>query len=126
MSQMALVNAVDRIARLTTDLANERTLLAYVRTCLASIRTAFTFLALRGATPVWQLTILLTEFLIVGLVILSSLTGVLRYFRLKAIIEHKTPPRHFGRLSMRPLSCVVLLASVITGMGVCSQTWLHH
>ena len=51
------IEGLERLSRLTTDLANERTLLAWIRTCLASIRTLFAYLALSASTAAWEASI---------------------------------------------------------------------
>lgn len=51
------LEGLERLSRLTTDLANERTLLAWMRTCLAAIRTLFSYLALSATTAAWQMSI---------------------------------------------------------------------
>lgn len=122
---VAMVNAMERFSRLSTELANERTLLAYVRTSLAAIRTAFTYLDLTAPGVFWQPSVLLTEFLVAAVMLISTFTGVSRYFRLKAVIERKIPPRHFGRLSLRPLSALLIVACAVTAAGIYSQTWQH-
>ncbi len=49
-NQSILISSVQRMSRLTTDLANERNLLAWGRTAMAAVRTALAFLALSGVT----------------------------------------------------------------------------
>ena len=51
------LEGLERLSRLTTDLANERTLLAWMRTCLAGIRTLFSYLAIGATTAAWQMSI---------------------------------------------------------------------
>lgn len=119
------LEGVERLTRLTTDLANERTLLAWTRTTLAAIRTTFTYLELSGSTVGWLISIKVTEVMTAVLVVATALTGAWRYFKIKDIIGQKVPPRDFGRVSMRPLSLLVVLTSMVTALGVCSQQWVH-
>lgn len=59
------------------------------------------------------------------LVFATAATGVYRYFKLKAILAQKVPPRGFGRVTLRPLAVVLVATAVATTVGVCSQQWVH-
>lgn len=52
---------LERMNRMSTDLANERTLLAWNRTALAAIRTAFAFMSVKASTPTWKNTVIAAE-----------------------------------------------------------------
>lgn len=117
------LDGLERLNRVSTDLANERTLLAWVRTAMAAIRTLFTYLGLTGTTPGWHASVLATEIAMATLVIITAVTGVWRYFRLKAIVGQKVPPRDFGRRSLRPFAALVLATAMASAVGVYSQQW---
>merc|ERR1712151_768553 len=51
--ELEVVTALERFNRLSTDLANERTLLAWVRTCLAAVRTGVSYLGLAAISDWW-------------------------------------------------------------------------
>lgn len=119
------VNAMERFGRLSTDLANERTLLAYVRVTLAAIRTSFAYvdLHLADSTELWRFTVLLSEVMMTTLVVVTAIFGAHRYYKLKDIIMQKVPPRHFGRISLRPLTFLVIATTTSTGIGIYVQAW---
>ncbi len=119
------LEGLERLSRLTTDLANERTLLAWVRTCLASIRTVFTYMAITGTTAAWQASVTCAEMMMATIVVATALAGWWRYVRVKHILGQKIPPRHFGRVSTRPLMGLIALTALATAVGIYSQQWEH-
>jgi uncharacterized membrane protein YidH (DUF202 family) len=119
------LNGIERLNRLTTDLANERTLLAWTRTTLASIRTLFTYLALDGKSAAWKASITATEFSMATLVLAAATTGVWRFWRVKSIVHMKIPPAGFGRITIRPLAVLLLVTAFATSIGIFSQQWVH-
>ena len=119
------LEGLERLSRLTTDLANERTLLAWVRTCLAAIRTTFAYLTLTADSAGWKASITATELAMSTLVLASAATGAWRYFKIKDVIMLKIPPAAFGRFTMRPLVALLLVTAVSTAVGIYSQQWIH-
>lgn len=76
-----MLTALDRFSRLTTDLANERTLLAWFRTSLASMRTAFSFFSVSGTTPGSAATVFFAQSAMVTLILVFCSTGFMRIRR---------------------------------------------
>mmetsp|Transcript_32568 Transcript_32568/g.107408 ORF Transcript_32568/g.107408 Transcript_32568/m.107408 type:complete len:352 (+) Transcript_32568:131-1186(+) len=124
-SSMNFVNAVERFNRMSTELANERTLLAWIRTCLAAIRTALCFIGIMAYASPWQISIYVAQWSMLAVVMVAAVGGAARYSRLKAVLEQKVTPRNFGRISLRPLSGLVILSSVATTAGILAQEWRH-
>lgn len=122
-AEMEMVTALERFNRLSTDLANERTLLAWVRTCLAAVRTGLSFLGVTAVAE-WWISLYMAQWGMLLLIVLASFFGAVRYYRLKAILEYKVPPRYFGRLSLTPMNALVVVASVATASGLAAQTWV--
>jgi uncharacterized membrane protein YidH (DUF202 family) len=120
------LQGLERLSRLTTDLANERTLLAWTRTCLASIRTLFAFLEVRSADAGWQVWKLITEMSMATVVLACAGLGAWRYFAIKRILSQKVPPQHFGRISIRPLCALLVLVAVATSTAIYAQKWQHQ
>ena len=124
-AQREQLEGLERLSRLTTDLANERTLLAWTRTCLAAIRTCFTYLSLTATEAAWRGVITATEIGMATLVVATAAIGAWRYFKIKDVLAQKLPPREFGRFSMRPLVALIFITAIATTTGVCSQQWEH-
>ena len=102
------VDALTRLSRLTTDLANERTLLAWIRTALASARTTVSFLALSGSSPFGDVS---TKICYIGFAVLALLMmaqGAERYRKIKSILQIPNPPLYFDRLTTLPLNLTLL------------------
>lgn len=115
---VSAVATVDRLQRLTLDLANERTLLAWTRTSLAAMRTLFPFLGQSGEGLLW-LGVMSSRFGMVTLCIMTGIFGVMRYVQVKRVtFAPVTGTVSFGRAtihwftSLLILSCVVMAASM--------------
>ena len=118
-----MMTGLERLNRLSTDLANERTFLAWVRTCMSTIRTVFTYLALTAATDAWRASVLASEIAMATLVVATAVTGAWRFYKIKSVISLKVPPANFGRYSLRPLTVLVVLTAVTTACGIWTQQW---
>lgn len=107
-----MVSAIERFSRLTTDLANERTLLAWIRTCLAAIRTVFAYLSITGNGTYWTINIIGSEMAMALFVLMLAGTGYLRYNKVKAAISMRVTPLVYGRISLRYMYVVLIFASL--------------
>jgi uncharacterized membrane protein YidH (DUF202 family) len=119
-----MLTAMERFSRLTTDLANERTMLAWVRTCMASIRTAFAFLKVAGETPGWAATVFLAQSAMVTLMLVLCWTGYLRYTAIKHAVKRKLPPHFFGRISVRYMYALLFVSTAAIALGMYTKHWI--
>lgn len=118
-----IVTAMERFNRLSTDLANERTLLAWIRTAMAGIRTIFVFYAIEGVSRFWEAGVSISEVLMALLVLILLFTGRARYYAIKELILKKDPPASFGRVSLRYTYLVLGMTTMITTAAVCMRRW---
>lgn len=118
-----MVTALERFNRLSTDLANERTLLAWVRTCLAAVRTGLSYVGLAAVSD-WWISLLTAQWGMLLLIVLASATGAARYYKMKSILEYKMPPRHFGRMSVTPMNFLVIVSALATASGLAVHSWV--
>mmetsp|Transcript_22841 Transcript_22841/g.63851 ORF Transcript_22841/g.63851 Transcript_22841/m.63851 type:complete len:324 (-) Transcript_22841:174-1145(-) len=118
-----LVDHVERFSRLSTDLANERTLLAWIRTCLAALRTVFAFYAMEGIGEFWNWSVTGSQIMMAVLVVVLAVTGECRYKSIRQALMVKDPPTTFGRVSLRYTYSIVVLSSIVTCAGVTLRRW---
>ena len=117
------VNAITRLSRLNTDLANERNLLAWARTALASART---FLAFVGVSAVTNFGKASRQICYLGFAIMSIyiiLQGTERYNKIKRIVYLKNPPPNFDRLTNAPLPICLALLFCLGLMSISFDQW---
>lgn len=121
--QQEMFNAVQRMSRLTTDLANERNLLAWGRTALAAARTSLAFLGVGGLSLFGDVSqqIATIAFMVVALV--TVMHAVHRYKKIKFILMQPEPPLHFDRLSNVPLYVVLMILLLLALIAIASQQW---
>ena len=127
-STEAVLDGLQRLTRLNSDLANERTLLAWIRTDLAAIRTLWGYMTIGSAVAFWDDLALVAMMLMTTLVAFTSAYGVYRYYVIKNVLSKPTKdlPADYGRKSTRPLAVLVVLCSVVTAAGMYSQMWEKH
>jgi uncharacterized membrane protein YidH (DUF202 family) len=118
-----MVDHMERFQRLSTDLANERTFLAWSRTALAAIRTVFAFYGMEAAGMFGTSGLIFCQIVMTISVLVGLMTGRWRYTRMKAVIDMKHPPRHFGRMSVGWFFVSALLVSMVTFVSICSRQW---
>jgi len=121
--QLSLISSMQRMSRLSTDLANERNLLAWGRTAMAAARTALAFLGLVGNNDFGVGLVYTTS---IGFGVISvwmMLQGGLRYKQIKNILLLPEPPIHFGRLSNNPVMLVLGALLVLLVIGNSADSW---
>ena len=118
-SVAAQLTAVERFSRLTTELANERTLLAWIRTTLASMRTAYSLSSLESNDGAfWRVLTEGAELTICLFVVATAFNGIVRYQRIKNALLSTKPLRRFGRLTLRPYNGLTSLVAVAVAIVI--------
>mmetsp|Transcript_4559 Transcript_4559/g.7448 ORF Transcript_4559/g.7448 Transcript_4559/m.7448 type:complete len:228 (+) Transcript_4559:82-765(+) len=113
----------NRMNRLSTDLANERSMLAWTRTALAAIRTALSTLSVSGRTEFGDIAVKITSigFAVIGLWTMTH--GHVRYRMIKNILAQADPPRFFRRLSNNPHNITVIAVIILVVIAQASSQW---
>merc|ERR1712054_490031 len=115
---------LDRYSRLSTDLANERTLLAWVRTGLAAMRTVFTFFPLMDTAVLGARdTSIAAQCVMMLVCVLAAFSGYMRYVKIKVATFMPIPPKEFGRQSVKFFYGVFMFVVLGVAMGVWSLSW---
>lgn len=118
-----VVKTVDRMSRLSSELANERTLLAWVRTGLAAMRTVFSFFGVAALSAGWLDSVIFAQGAMMTVVLVGSATGTLRYHRVRKALKMADPPEDFGRNSIMWFNSIVIITSVAVAAGIYTQQW---
>lgn len=119
------VDALTRLSRLSTDLANERTFLAWIRTALASARTVVSFLGLTGTNEFGRVSVKTCVIGFAVLALLMMLQGTERYKRIKDILLTKDTPAGFARLTTIPINLSLLAILLLVVIVTSSDKWVH-
>eukprot|EP00929_Paragymnodinium_shiwhaense_P026232 TRINITY_DN15637_c0_g1_i1.p2 TRINITY_DN15637_c0_g1~~TRINITY_DN15637_c0_g1_i1.p2 ORF type:complete len:329 (+),score=57.16 TRINITY_DN15637_c0_g1_i1:86-1072(+) len=122
-AMVSAAQAVDRFSRLSTDLANERTLLAWIRTCLAVLRTAFGFIGLTAAGHIWEGLLYYSSIAMAISVVTTLTTGWMRYRSIQHALRMPEPPAKFGRISVNYTAIVIATSSCAYVLGTFSRVW---
>merc|ERR1719221_2065115 len=119
-STAVAAESIDRFGRLSTDLANERTLLAWLRTAMAAIRTAFSFMDLSAGDHgfFWMSSVVMSRVAMITAILVATLTGIRRYSCVKQVTYMLYPPQNFGRLSIFWFNFLIVacFAVILPGM----------
>lgn len=103
-ASMAFRGQVLKFERVQAHLANERTWLAWVRTALSALSIAFSLLTLSDeSTKQWlKVTLFVVGSLMVANVLMTFVTGWLRYVRVKDVLmlDKQEMSANFGRLGL--------------------------
>lgn len=117
------LQGVQKMSRLATDMANERTLLAWIRTVLAIMRTAFATAKMVGVGALWTLVHKFALFMTISAMVCSTVVGYYRYRKVREIVKRRDIPNFFGRLPIWPVHltlgmAIATIAIMLYGNGL--------
>lgn len=124
--QDTLISSMQRMSRLSTDLANERNLLAWGRTAMAAARTALAFLGLVGLTTFGDVAVYMTSIGFGVIAVWMVVQGAARYKAIKEILMLPEPPVNFDRLSNAPVHIVMVSLLILLIIGNAANQWSHQ
>ena len=120
---VSFVDALTRLSRLNTDLANERNLLAWGRTALAAARTCLAFMGLEGVNAFGAVT---ARFCVIAFAVFATgimALGLNRYKKIKHILGLRNPPIHFHRMTNTPMFTSMVGVFLLAFIVVCFNDW---
>jgi len=117
------IDALTRFSRLSTDLANERTLLAWIRTALACGRTVCAFMGVEYLSTFgnYSQRIVYIGFAVMAIAMLVQ--GLERYRKIKWVLTLPNPPIEFDRLSTVPAHAVLISMLCLVLINAASVQW---
>lgn len=119
-----IVAPINRMSYLSTELANERTLLAWTRTALAMFRTVFSFYDFEGKNLFGDVTQRICLVLITLLAGATFWNGFRRFNVVEDRIFALDPQRKpLGRPSLRPYMGTLFFVFVAVMIAVCYRGW---
>lgn len=115
---------VDRFSRLSSELANERTLLAWIRTALAGIRGVFAFFSIPQIEGISNGMFYYCQLVMMAAVIFGGVSGTMRYNRVRNALRLVDPPQDgYGRLSIMWFNATVAFLTIAIAIGVLIRGW---
>lgn len=117
---------IDRMTRLNSDLANERTLLAWMRTSLAAVRTTFAFLSLTAVTQTSRDAEFFCEVAMAAVIAMSLIAGTTRYNQIKQAISAANSgdkPKTFRRMSVHWVTGLMSFGVMILLPAIIGRSW---
>mmetsp|Transcript_80060 Transcript_80060/g.151214 ORF Transcript_80060/g.151214 Transcript_80060/m.151214 type:complete len:359 (-) Transcript_80060:13-1089(-) len=119
-----VVRVVDRFSRLSSELANERTLLAWIRTAMAGIRGVFAFFSIPANDGNPNSFFYFCQLTMMAAVIFGGVSGTLRYNRVRNALRLPDPPQDFGRVSVMWFNATVTILTISIAIGIFSRQWV--
>lgn len=128
VSTAEAAESIDRFGRLSTDLANERTLLAWLRTAMAAIRTTFAFLDITAGDKglFWMSSVWLSRTCMITAIMVATLTGIRRYSCVKEVTYQLRPPQSFGRISVFWFNYLLVTCVMVMMAGMYMDAWIKN
>jgi len=117
------VKSVDRFSRLSTDLANERTLLAWIRTVVSAMKVAILMVTVHGLGFIGRTEVFFSKFIMLLIMVVGTLSGIARYNKIKEALLLPEPPQKFGRPSIYWFLYLNVVCTAAAVLGLCLDVW---